>query len=148
MSDFPSTPSQQARAGFGVRLVALFIDGMAVIVVQRLLIALLGPIGFLLALFAGLAYLTYFEGSNSGQTVGKRAMSIRVVDATTFGPIGPGRAALRYVGRIVSTVALFVGYLWAIWDPDNQTWHDKIAGTYVVPVDAYPVDAWPGGFPG
>jgi uncharacterized RDD family membrane protein YckC len=146
MSDFPPLSSQQARAGFGVRLVAWFIDFMAVVVVERVLIAVLGAAGFVLAIFAGLAYFTYFEGSSSGQTVGKRAMSIRVVDVATFGPIGPGKAALRYVGRLVSGIALFLGYLWAIWDPESQTWHDKIAGTYVVPIDAYPVDQWPGSF--
>jgi uncharacterized RDD family membrane protein YckC len=147
VSDFPSLPDQRTRASFGTRLVAVFIDFMAVVVVERLLIALLGALGFLLALFAGLAYFTYFEGSSSGQTIGKRAMSIRVVDATNLGPVSPGRAALRYLGRLVSGLALFIGYLWAIWDPESQTWHDKIAATFVVPVDAYPVAAWPGAFP-
>jgi uncharacterized RDD family membrane protein YckC len=148
VSDYPSIPHQRARAAFGTRLVAWFIDFMAVIVAERILLALLGILGFVLAVFAGLAYFSYFEGSSSGQTIGKRAMSIRVVDATTFGPIRPGRAALRYVGRLVSGIALFIGYLWSLWDPEGQTWHDKIAGTYVVPVDAYPVDAWPGSFGG
>jgi uncharacterized RDD family membrane protein YckC len=27
---------------------------------------------------------------------------------------------------------LGLGYFWAIWDKDNQAWHDKIAGTVVV----------------
>lgn len=26
----------------------------------------------------------------------------------------------------------FAGFLWAIWDSENQGWHDKLAGTYVV----------------
>jgi uncharacterized RDD family membrane protein YckC len=146
VSDLPFVPSQRARASFGTRFVAWFIDFMAVIVAERILLALLGALGFVLAIFAGLAYFTYFEGSSSGQTIGKRAMSIRVVDAATSAPVGPGRAALRYLGKLVSGIALFVGYLWAIWDQEHQTWHDKIAGTYVVPVDAYPVDAWPGSF--
>jgi uncharacterized RDD family membrane protein YckC len=146
MSDHVSMPGQRARAAFGVRLVAFFIDFMAVVVVERLLLALLGALGVVLAIFTGLAYFTYFEGSSSGQTVGKRAMSIRVVDAATSGPLGPGKAALRYVARLVSGIVLFIGYLWSLWDPESQTWHDKIAGTYVVPVDAYPVDHWPGTF--
>jgi uncharacterized RDD family membrane protein YckC len=31
-----------------------------------------------------------------------------------------------------------------LWDPERQTWHDKAAKTFVVPVSEYPVDAWPG----
>ena len=31
-----------------------------------------------------------------------------------------------------------------LWDPERQTWHDKVAGTYVVPVVNHPVDRWPG----
>src|SRR4051812_6000468 len=77
VSDFPSLPNQKARASFGTRFVAWFIDFMAVIVTERILLALLGAVGFVLAIFAGLAYFTYFEGSSSGQTIGKRAMSIR-----------------------------------------------------------------------
>jgi len=25
-----------------------------------------------------------------------------------------------------------VGFLWIIWDPKKQGWHDKVAGTVVV----------------
>jgi uncharacterized RDD family membrane protein YckC len=28
----------------------------------------------------------------------------------------------------------FLGFLWALWDKNNQTWHDKIAGTEVIRV--------------
>jgi uncharacterized RDD family membrane protein YckC len=33
----------------------------------------------------------------------------------------------------------YLGYLWMLWDPQQQTWHDKLVGTTVVPVSAYPV---------
>jgi uncharacterized RDD family membrane protein YckC len=139
VSDEPS----HAHAGFGVRLVAVFIDGIAILLVERALVALFDVVGLVIALFLALAYFSYFEGSASGQSAGKRAMSIRVVDETTYQPIGAGRAALRFGARFVSMAALFVGYLWAIWDPQGQTWHDKIARTTVVSTDAYPVDTWP-----
>jgi uncharacterized RDD family membrane protein YckC len=32
-----------------------------------------------------------------------------------------------------------IGYLWMLYDPEKQTWHDKVAGTFVVPTSAYPV---------
>ena len=36
------------------------------------------------------------------------------------------------VGRVISTAGLLLGYFWALWDKEGQTWHDKIAGTTVV----------------
>jgi uncharacterized RDD family membrane protein YckC len=33
---------------------------------------------------------------------------------------------------IVSGAVIFIGYLWAFWDKNKQTWHDKVANTYVV----------------
>ena len=45
---------------------------------------------------------------------------------------------IRYIGRIVSGIVIFLGYLWMIWDGEKQTWHDKMAGSVVVPTDSYP----------
>jgi uncharacterized RDD family membrane protein YckC len=91
----------------------------------------------------GIGYYAYFEGSQSGQTVGKRATKIRVISSLDGGPIGFGRGLLRYLGKVISGLALGLGYLWMLWDPQRQTWHDKIANTFVVPVSAYPVQSWP-----
>lgn len=85
----------------------------------------------LLNFLVGIAYYTYFEGS-SGK-LGKRALGVRVVDIAGGGPIGYGRAFIRYIGRIVSAIPLFLGYLWMIWDAEKQTWHDKFAQSVVVP---------------
>jgi uncharacterized RDD family membrane protein YckC len=97
------------------------------------------PIGWL----AGIAYYAYFEGSASGQTVGKRAMKIRVISSIDGGPIGFGRGLLRYIGRIASSIPFGLGYFWMLWDPERQTWHDKIASSVVVPVSHFPVATWP-----
>ena len=91
-----------------------------------------------------IAYLTYLEGSASGQTVGKKAMGIRVVDFQTGGPIGYPRAFIRWIGRYVSAIACLLGYFWMLWDREKQTWHDKFANDVVVPESAYPVESWPG----
>ena len=95
-------------------------------------------------LLLGLAYYAYLEGSPSGQTVGKRAMGIRVIDINGGGPIGPGRALIRYIGRYVSAFPCGLGIFWMLWDAEKQTWHDKFASSVVVPTSAYPVAAWPG----
>ena len=133
------------RASFGVRLVAAIIDGVLLAIVGFVIRLILGDLlGSTLNLLLGLAYYAYLEGSASGQTVGKRAMNIRVIDFAGGGPIGPGRALLRYIGRILSAIPCALGYFWMLWDKEKQTWHDKIATTVVVPTADYPVAAWPG----
>ena len=66
-----------------------------------------------------------------GGTIGQRILRLRVVDATTGGNIGMGRAFLRYLGMVISAMPCYLGLLWAIWDARKQGWHDKIAGTVV-----------------
>ena len=75
-------------------------------------------------------YYWLFTGLK-GQTPGKMAVGIKVIDAGGNVP-GLGRAALREtVGKIISAIPLFLGYFWVAWDPKKQGWHDKLAGTYV-----------------
>ena len=133
------------RASFWLRLAAALIDGILLGAIGTIIRVIVGDVlGSAVNLLLGLAYYTYLEGSPSGQTVGKRAMSIRVIDFAGTGPIGPGRALIRYLGRIVSALPCGLGYWWMLWDPEKQTWHDKFATTVVVPTSAYPVAEWPG----
>jgi uncharacterized RDD family membrane protein YckC len=140
-SDSPSGP----RASFGRRLVAALVDGLVFAVLFGLLFALTNQgVAYGVGILFSLAYYTYFEGSASGQTVGKRALGIRVIDFRTGAPIGYGRAFIRWIGRILSQIPCYLGYLWMLWDKEKQTWHDKLANDVVVPVGDYPVDNWPG----
>jgi uncharacterized RDD family membrane protein YckC len=120
-------------AGFWRRFASAFIDGLVIAVVDTILRIVLGNAGQLLGLLVSLAYFTYFHGS-TGQTPGDAALGIRVVDVRDHlgQPIGYGRAFLRWLVSIVSFIVLFLGYLWMLWDPNKQTWHDKAAGS--VPV--------------
>jgi uncharacterized RDD family membrane protein YckC len=127
------------RAGFWRRLGAALIDGLITAIVVGILSAALRGAGYALGIVLSIAYFVYFEGGASGQTLGKRALGIRVIDAETGGPIGYGRAFIRWVGRILSTIPIYLGYLWMLWDREKQTWHDKLAGDVVVPTSAYPV---------
>jgi uncharacterized RDD family membrane protein YckC len=151
MSEMPTSPPTTGdgpsgpRAGFGRRLVAYVVDSLVIGVVYGIIWALsdqnvAGGVSTLLSL----VYFTYFEGTASGQTVGKRALGIRVIDFSTGGPIGHGRAFIRWISRILSTIPCLLGYFWMLWDREKQTWHDKLATTVVVPTTAYPVDRWPG----
>jgi len=38
---------------------------------------------------------------------------------------------VRALGYILSAGTLFLGFLWAIWDEDALTWHDRLSRTYL-----------------
>ena len=140
-----SSPVSGPRANFGQRLVAAITDGIIVGVVATVVgLIVRNELGGLLSLALGVAYYGWLEGSPSGQTIGKRMLGIRVYDLRQGGPIGTGRAIGRYFARIVSAIPCLLGYFWMLWDKEKQTWHDKLVGSVVVPVTAYPVDNWPG----
>jgi len=120
-------------AGFGVRLGAYLIDLLVLAVPQILLILALGILGRLLGIILGAGYFVYFW-SSYGATPGKMLLGLRVVNAETGDTIDAGTAILRYVGYIVSGLAIFLGFLWIIWDEKKQGWHDKIAKARVVRV--------------
>jgi len=121
-------------------LVAYLIDAILLGIVYVVFAAIFDQaVGYGLSLLIGIAYFGYLEGGASGQTLGKRALGIRVIDFSSGGPIGYGRGVVRYLGRIVSGVVCLLGYLWMLWDKEKQTWHDKIATSVVVPVQYYPV---------
>ena len=67
-----------------------------------------------------------------GATPGKMAISARIVDAKTGGRPSTGRLVVRYFAYIVSTLPLFLGFIWIGIDRRKQGFHDKIAGTVVV----------------
>lgn len=144
MENAPSTPAggtgaSGPRATFFQRLGAYLIDVVLIVIVALVLYLVLKVVGYFIAIALSIAYFIYFEGSASGQTLGKRALGIRVVDYASGGPLGYGKAFLRYIGRIASGAICYLGYLWIIWDKEKQGWHDKIANTVVVPVSDYPV---------
>jgi len=129
------------RSGFWTRFGAYLVDFLILLVPNIVIALLLDSPGLesLLQILISVTYFAYFEGGPTGQTIGKRALGIRVIDLKRGGSIGYGRAVLRWISRILSTIIVLLGYFWMIWDPEKQTWHDKIAGSVVVPVDAYPV---------
>lgn len=132
----PSGP----RAGFWQRFAASLLDGILLGIPYFVLSAVSSvAVAYALYLLLALAYYTYFEGGPTGQTLGKKALNIRVIDFAGGGSIGMSRAFIRYIGRIVSSIPLFLGYFWMLWDREKQTWHDKLAGSVVVPTSSYPV---------
>jgi uncharacterized RDD family membrane protein YckC len=130
------------RAGFWRRLGGWLIDGIIIGFVTEILdVALHRTLGTIVGLLVTIAYYVSFEGGPRGAAFGKQAMGIRVIDAHTGYQIGYPRAFVRWISQIISTLFLFLGYLWMLWDPEKQCWHDKFAGDVVVPTADYPVVA-------
>ena len=66
-------------------------------------------------------------------TVGGMILNLRVV-RTDGQPLTFSDALIRGLTSIFSIVALGIGCFWILVDPDNQSWHDRFAGTWVVKV--------------
>ena len=65
-------------------------------------------------------------------TPGKLMLRAKIVDADTLGKPAPWQLVVRYVGYYVSLLPLGIGFLWILWDPRKQGWHDKLARTLVI----------------
>ena len=124
------------KIGFLTRALALIIDVVLLAIVSSILNAIVfgGDVvrGNGLSTLIGLAYYLYFWSSyGHGQTLGNRALGIRVVK-TSGSELTLIDAFIRYVGLILSCIVVFIGVIWVAFDPNKQGWHDKIASTYVV----------------
>jgi uncharacterized RDD family membrane protein YckC len=76
-----------------------------------------------------LAYFTAFTAVG-GQTIGKMAMAIRVIDE--HGRIDSSRALKRTFAGLLSVLTLGIGFLPAFFGADRRTLHDRLSGTRVV----------------
>jgi uncharacterized RDD family membrane protein YckC len=77
-------------------------------------------------------YFIYFHAV-TGQTVGKKALGLKVVGVNGQ-PIGYACSAGRYIGSAISLLVFGLGYFWVGFDSRKQGWHDKMAGSFVVRV--------------
>jgi uncharacterized RDD family membrane protein YckC len=149
----PLAPSH-VYAGFGRRLGAWAIDTV-LLLIGFFVVYFIGSTFILLGLLSSGQDLTgdnalgaelvlllimlvfawlYYAGLESSVwqgTVGKRIVRIVVTDQ--YGRrIQFGRATGRFFAKIVSALALFVGYLMAIFTERRQALHDLMAGTLVI----------------
>lgn len=69
--------------------------------------------------------------ARSGQTPGKKAYDIKVVDAETFETLSFFRALLRFVSFLFSAMTL-LGILMLFYRSDKRTLHDLLSGTAVI----------------
>ena len=80
--------------------------------------------------------ILYMWVNLDGATPGKKLMKIKVVDANTFETIGYKQAVKRFLGYIVSSIPLLLGFVVGAFTSKKQTLHDKIANTVVVEGDS------------
>jgi uncharacterized RDD family membrane protein YckC len=124
-----------AYANWGQRVLAYLIDVAPVIIVvvvlARISVALL-VIGWLVGLGWSI-YNRWYLGGTTGQSIGKKALNIRLVSEESGQPIGMLMAFVRDICHIVDSIICYIGYLFPLWDAKRQTIADKIVKTVVVP---------------
>ncbi len=82
-----------------------------------------------LLLVCGLYYVWHWV--RKGQTLPMKTWRLRLV-THNGSPLTKTRATLRYALALVSTLALGMGFLWALMDRDRQFLHDRLAGTRII----------------
>ncbi len=113
--------------------VAAFPDIRNVLVLELSVLAIVVP------LTLAVSYLYMVTLVNEyGQTVGKRAMKLRIVRAHDGGLITRSQKRKRWLVASAPLTAIYfqyANYLWLLWDkPYRQCLHDKCAETVVVKV--------------
>jgi uncharacterized RDD family membrane protein YckC len=125
----PADSTQSAallpRAGFWVRFLATLLDAALVGLI-------VGPLLHAQEWFL-LVWVVYHVvlWSWRGTTIGGIVLGLRIV-RTDGRPINFAVALVRSLASFFSLAVLGLGFLWAGWTHDKQSWHDKIAGTVIV----------------
>jgi uncharacterized RDD family membrane protein YckC len=70
----------------------------------------------------------------SGMTIGKYILKIKVIDINSSQTPSFAQAVFRSVMRIVSEMPFYLGFLLAFITPKRQTFHDKVSNCVVVVV--------------
>ena len=147
---------QKRLGGFWRRVLAFLVDNVILTILTAILATLLGlndpqlaeeiltqaaqnpdampelPTSlFALYVFVPLFYFAGFESSRLQATPGKFLLRMYVTDMQG-NPIGFWRALGRYLGKIVSSLILHLGYLLAAFTFKKQALHDILAHTLVI----------------
>ncbi len=154
-------------AGFWIRVLARIIDGFVLLIPSFTVFLLVVGASFFQSLFAGdfgvlsaggpmfivaglinaIMYAAYeaFTTSTYGGTLGKRALSLRVI-LPDGGMLNLQQALIRHLiyagGSILGALVPMASFLNGLWmlvdnvscafDPQKRTLHDRIANTFVV----------------
>lgn len=113
------------RAGFWIRMTALLLDLVLVAIIGATISISAHKVLLLLAAYG--AVMWKLKGTTIGGTIcGLRVVRLdgREIDWPT--------AIARALGCFLSMAVAGLGFIWVVFDPERQSWHDKIAGTVVI----------------
>jgi uncharacterized RDD family membrane protein YckC/Tfp pilus assembly protein PilE len=143
----PATAATGVYAGFWKRFAAFILDYIIVVVLAMMAGAVIGLVygigagaptddaasglGAIAGFLVWWLYYALMESSARQATLGKMALSIRVVDGQG-NAISFGRATGRNLAKLLSGMILMIGYLMAGFTSRKQALHDIVAGCLVV----------------
>ena len=129
-------------SGFFIRFAAALIDAIAIWIIS-------GAFSLFLGIFQAFPYFYFYSGALpvlilyfwlftwlKGQTPGKMLVGIKVVNAKGDKPDLISAALREIVGKLLSSIILYLGFLWILVDNRKQGLHDKIGSTFVVKVES------------
>jgi uncharacterized RDD family membrane protein YckC len=125
-------------AGWWRRVFATVVDGVLVGVVLSIILVAANVPATGREIIEGLAQVVYqilMLGGAGGRTIGNRAASTITIDAQTGAPCSYAKAVPRALTQFILNITIIGGILdilWPLWDKQNQTLHDKAAGTVVL----------------
>jgi uncharacterized RDD family membrane protein YckC len=150
---FEATPSADLRseqtglypvASIDERRIAALIDAGCLLFAYGAFLTLFGSLGgqftfnklsaaVCIATFV-IVYLQYFALFTvfGGTTPGMMLRGLHVVSFSGETP-SPRQMLWRSAGYMLSAGTFFMGFLWALWDEDALTWHDRLSHTYLCP---------------
>lgn len=123
-------------ANWITRVGAYIVDGLIVAPFSLLAVLLDSGQGALywILVLAGVAvsgYNRWYLAGKTGQSWGKKALGIFLVNEADQQPIGAGKAFLRDLAHFIDGIICYIGYLFPLWDSKRQTIADKIVKTVV-----------------
>jgi len=138
-------------AGFGARLGAYLIDIIPIVLITMFIFYLfvgdelfsdeyttsdteglsLNGVVRNVSFFLWICYCTAMESSSLQATYGKKLMGIKVTD-DEGNKISTEKSMIRNSFKIVSYIAILMGFLWVLFNKEKKGWHDLVAGTSVV----------------
>jgi uncharacterized RDD family membrane protein YckC len=135
-------------ASLGDRQLAGIIDAACLLFAFGGFVALFGSLGgqltlskmnaavYLVAL--GVVYFQYFALFTvfGATTPGMMFRGLQVMSFSGDAPT-PRQMLLRSAGYMLSAGMCFIGFLWALWDEDQLTWHDRLSKTYLSSAQTY-----------
>ncbi len=132
---YPVAPMEERR-------LAAVIDGACLLFAYGGFLTLFAALGgqFTLSKLSAAVYvatcvIVYFQYFTlftifGGTTPGMMFRGLQVASFSGDSP-SPRQMLLRSAGYLLSAGTFFLGFLWAIWDEDALTWHDRISRTYL-----------------